>query len=101
MTIQITQNTNEALVVMEGSLDTLAVEQAEEKVKELEALAASMPLVVDCTNLSYISSSGLRLLLRLRKAACVSNNKVKLLNVNSNIMEILQITHFDKMFIIE
>lgn len=48
--------------------------------------------------LNYIASSGLRALLRMRKAAAAKGNKVTLQGVNTNIMEVLQVTHFDKMF---
>lgn len=92
------QNESECIiVVMKGELDTLAAEQIEPQIKEVEAMA-SKPMTIDCTALDYISSAGLRLLLRLRKAAKAANQKVTLLNVNANIMEVLKVTHFDKMF---
>lgn len=100
MEITIQNNTENIVAVMNGSLDTLASEQAEPQIQQLERLT-SKPLIIDCTKLQYIASSGLRLLLRLRKSYGADNNKVTLLNVNDNIMEVLRITNFDKMFIIE
>lgn len=100
MTIEITKKDGQMLVTMNGSLDTLAAEQVEPQIKEIEA-AASLPISIDCTQLDYISSSGLRLLLRLRKAAAAAGQKVTLCTVNDNIMEVLKVTHFDKMFVIE
>lgn len=100
MEIKITKNDEQMLVVMNGSLDTLAAEQVEPQIQEIEA-AATLPITIDCTQLDYIASSGLRLLLRLRKAAAAAGNKVTLCTVNENIMEVLKVTHFDKMFIIE
>lgn len=84
---------------MNGSFDTLAAEQAEPYVKELESLA-SKPITIDCNALDYIASSGLRVLLRLRKASAAQGRQVTLLGVNENIMEVLKVTHFDRMFII-
>ncbi len=83
-----------------GSLDTVAAEQIEPQVKELEMLAEK-PLTIDCTAMDYISSSGLRIMLRLRKSCIAHNNQVTLLNVNANIMEVLQVTHFNKIFLIK
>lgn len=92
------QNTAETInVIMNGNLDTLAAEQIESQVKELEAMA-SKKTVIDCTALDYISSAGLRLFLRIRKAAKASGGIVTLLSVNENIMEVLKVTHFDKLF---
>ena len=101
MTFDFKKTEEQILVVMNGTLDTLAAEQVEPRVKELEA-AISVPVVIDCANLEYISSSGLRLLLRIRKAAAAAvGNKVTLCTVNENIMEVLKVTHFDKMFVIK
>lgn len=97
MIIDIKQTAEEVLVKMTGSLDTLASEQSEQQVVEIEAMA-DKPIVIDCIDLDYIASSGLRLLLRIRKAAAAKGNKVILIGVNDNIMEVLRVTHFDKMF---
>lgn len=95
------QNTPESItIVMNGELDTLTAEQIDPQIQEVEAMV-SKPLIIDCTELDYISSSGLRMLLRLRKAAKAANQQVTLLSVNANIMEVLKVTHFDKMFAIK
>lgn len=100
MEIKVQNNPENVIVTMIGSFDTLASEQAEPVVKELEGLA-SKPIVLDCNELDYIASSGLRVLLRLRKACAAQGQQVTILGVNENIMEILKVTHFDRMFIME
>lgn len=100
MEIKVQNNLENVIVTMIGSFDTLASEQAEPVVKELEGLA-SKPIVLDCNELDYIASSGLRVLLRLRKACAAQGQQVTILGVNENIMEILKVTHFDRMFIME
>ena len=100
MEISINNNPENIVVTMSGSFDTLAAEQAEPTVKELEA-SASKPIVLDCNSLDYIASSGLRVLLRLRKASAAHGQQVTLLGVNENIMEVLKVTHFDRMFVIK
>lgn len=100
MEIKVQNNPENVTVVMTGSFDTLASEQAEPTVKELESMA-SKPMVLDCSALDYIASSGLRVLLRLRKACAAQGQQVTLLGVNENIMEILKVTHFDRMFIMK
>lgn len=100
MDITIQNNAENINVIMNGNLDTLAAEQVEPQIQEIESLATK-PLTIDCTALDYISSSGLRLLLRLRKAVGASGNKITLVGINENIMEVLKVTHFDKMFEIQ
>lgn len=99
ITIQTNKTDEQVLVVMTGSLDTVAAEQVDTQVKDIEA-NATLPIVIECQNLDYIASAGLRLLLRIAKAAKTHGKKVTLLNVNNNIKEVLSITHFDKMFIV-
>lgn len=100
MNLIITPNAEGVNVTLIGSLDTLAAEQIEPQIVDLEGMA-SKPLTIDCTQLDYISSAGLRLLLRLRKAAAAAAGKVTLCSVNENVMEVLKVTHFDKMFVIK
>ena len=100
MNVEIKKNDEQMLVTMIGSLDTMAANQIDAQVKEIEA-EANQPITIDCTQLDYISSTGLRLLLRIRKAAGAAGQKVTLHGVNSNVMEVLTVTHFDKMFVIE
>lgn len=100
MEIKIQNNPETVIVVMSGSFDTLAAEQAEPTVQELESLA-SKPITIDCNALDYIASSGLRVLLRLRKASAAKGQQITLAGVNENIMEVLKVTHFDRMFIIK
>ncbi|MCQ2175518.1 MAG: STAS domain-containing protein [Bacteroidales bacterium] len=100
MEIKIQNNTEAVVVTMCGSFDTQAAENAEPSIIELEALA-SKPITIDCTALDYVASSGLRVFLRLRKASAAQGQQITLLGVNENIMEVLKVTHFDRMFIIK
>lgn len=100
MTIEINKTPEAILVALKGSLDTLAAEQVDRQVSELET-NIDTTVVLECKDLEYIASSGLRLFLRIRKAANAKGQKVMLKNINANIMEVLQVTHFDKMFVIQ
>ena len=97
MKLKITPTPDVINVVLSGSLNTQAAQEIEPKITELETLA-SKPITIDCTDLQYIASTGLRLLLRLRKAAFTHGQTITLSSVNDNVMEVLHITNFDKMF---
>ena len=56
------------------------------------------PVVIDCTSLEYISSSGLRILLGILKQSKASGSSVVLKNVNEVIREVLELTGFVSLF---
>ena len=90
---------NDVLTVeMEGRLDTGTAPQAE---KELEAdVAAAEQLVIDMSALQYVSSAGLRLILKLHKTMKEKGGMV-VKNVNESIMEIFDMTGFTSILAIE
>ena len=100
MNVKIIKNEESVTAIMSGSLNTLAAEQIEPQIAELETMA-DKPITIDCTQMDYIASSGLRLLIRLRKASFTHGQKIILQGLNPNVLEVLRITNFDKMFIIE
>ena len=85
-------------VEMEGRLDTGTAPRAE---KELEAdVAAAEQLVIDMSALQYVSSAGLRLILKLHKTMKEKGGMV-VKNVNESIMEIFDMTGFTSILAIE
>lgn len=97
MTLEINNTLEMITAVLTGHLDTQAAGEIEPQIQELEA-QATKPLTLDCTSLDYISSSGLRLFLRLRKAFAANGQSITLQGANMNVKEVLKITGFDKMF---
>ena len=78
-------------VNVEGRLDTMTSPEFEEKVNA--SLEGVKDIVFDFTNLEYISSAGLRILLSLQKKM----NKLgsmKIKNPNEIVMEIFEVTGF-------
>ncbi len=100
MEIIINQTPESVKVQFNGRLDTLAATQAEEQVKQIELLA-NQHVIIDCERLDYISSSGLRLLLRISKAAKAQGGSVTLASVNVNVLTVLKMTGFDKILNID
>ena len=50
---------------------------------------------IDCTQLQYVSSAGLRVLLMMYKSLA-DKSRFKLLNVSDEVKEILEVTGFDQ-----
>ena len=78
----------------------LNADNADEFVRELETLVESgiRKLVVDCSKLSYISSYGVSILVRLRSKLAKRGGEVKLASVQNSIVTLLEIADLHKIF---
>lgn len=97
MEINKQMNGNEMIVSPSGSLDTITTPDLEEKIGNLDGVTS---LVIDCKGLDYVSSSGLRLFLKLHKAMKEKGN-FRLINVSPLIKEIFDVTRFSDVLNIE
>ena len=96
----INKKTEQATLILapEGRLDTVTAPELE---TELEAsLAGVKKLVLDFKDVTYVSSAGLRVILKARKAM-KSAGSMTLTGVNSTVMEVFEITGFTDILDIE
>ena len=77
--------------LLEKRIDAGNAAETEEKL--LTAYRENGPLVLDAKELEYISSAGLRVLLKVRKM----QDTLRIDNVSEEIYEILEITGFDSL----
>lgn len=97
MKLTIEKKDNVILGELEGRLDTAASQQfATEMAPLLEN--ADKEIVLDCKKMEFISSSGLRLFLSLRKATIARGGNVTIIGVSSEIKQVFQITGFHSLF---
>ena len=80
-----------------GRLDTPAAVTAQQEIKPLLE-NADKEITLDCTNLEYISSSGLRLLLAIRKQASAKGGKVIVTHISDHIKKVFVMTGFYNLF---
>ena len=80
-----------------GRLDTPAAVKAQQDIVPLLE-NADKEITLDCTNLEYISSSGLRLFLTLRKETASKGGKVIIEHINDDIRKVFQMTGFFNLF---
>ena len=85
------------VATLKGELDTAAALEAEEILKPLYNTNGK-DVVIDCTELEYIASSGLRILLGILKGAKANGSKVVLRNVNDEIKNVFNLTGFTSLF---
>jgi len=85
------------VATLEGEMDTVAAMEVEETLKPLYT-SNGKDVIIDCTKLEYIASSGLRILLSILKGAKAAGSKVVMRGVNSDIKNVFQLTGFISLF---
>ncbi len=80
-----------------GRLDTLASQQA---AKDIQPLLdnADKEIILYCSKLEYISSSGLRILLTIRKETARKGGKTIISGISDDIRQIFLMTGFYNLF---
>ena len=98
MTIEKKINGEEVTLAVSGRLDTQTAPELE---NELDAILSGLKeLTFDMTKLEYVSSAGLRVILKAQKAMNTQGS-MKLTGVNDSIMEVFDITGFLDILTIE
>ena len=88
------------VATLSGEMDTAAAAEAEEILKPLQT-SNGKDVIIECRDLEYIASSGLRILLAILKAAKAGGSKVVLRHVNDDIKNVFKLTGFIQLFVFE
>ncbi len=94
------KNTNKdgiLTIYLKGNVDSNNSETIEKEINEIEKSTVFKQLVLDAAALDYISSAGLRVVLRQKK----QTNDFRVINVSSDIYEIFEMTGFTEMMRVE
>ncbi len=82
---------------LEGSLDTAAAPETEKAMMPLNDVEGK-DIIIDCTDLEYISSAGLRIFLGILQNAEEKDGHVYIKNINDKVRTIFAITGFSNIF---
>jgi len=85
------------LVELIGELDTAAAVEVEKQLLVLNEHEGK-DVIIECSQLEYIASSGLRILLGILKKAKATGSVVTLKNVNDDIKNVFKLTGFINLF---
>ena len=97
MTTTVKEIDGKLVAVLSGELDTAAAPLVEAALKPLFD-STGKELVLDCTELEYIASSGLRILMNLLKKAKSNGERIILKKVNEVLRDVLELTGFMSYF---
>ena len=100
MEIKISQNGNSIIASLIGRLDTIAAQNCEESFKPIFD-NADKNITLLLNKLDYVSSSGLRVLLNLRKEVIAKGGSLVLKNLTEEVNSVFTMTGFSKIFTIE
>lgn len=98
MVINKKQDGSALVVALEGRLDTTTAPELEQELKS--SLDGITDLTLDMTNLDYISSAGLRVLLSAHKIM-LKQGKMKVTNASEIVREVFEVTGFSDILTIE
>ena len=98
--VNIRHTENEVVVAPQGELDAIATTEMDDFLTRVTRLARNR-LVLDCQKLEYISSSGLRFFLLLKKNSEQKGGSAIVRNMNKNVEDIFRLCGFHHIFDIE
>lgn len=85
-------NGEQTIVELIGRLDTAATAEAKATIADI--IHEKNDVVMDCKDLEYISSSGLRILLEAQKSLKAAGGTLRLINVQDSVQSVLDMTGF-------
>ena len=92
MTIDKTQENGKLILALHGRLDTITSPRLQEAL--IPALDEAKEVLLDFSNVAYISSAGLRVLLVGQKTANAKGASLSVSGVSEEVMEVLDMTGF-------
>ncbi len=100
MIANIIKNENQVTVIIEGRLDTTNSSEFDARMSEISA-GDNPDIVLNCGQLSYVSSSGLRAFISLQKTVMAKKGSLVLKEVQPSVKEVLDMTGFSAFLRIE
>ncbi len=88
---------NEILIIeVNGSIDSNTAPEVQQKV--LEASTDSNNVIIDLSEVDFVSSAGLRVILMIYRQIKAKNGKVVLVGVSEEIQDVMTVTGFANFF---
>lgn len=93
MEVKIENLENKTMVVLSGRLDTTNADKFQQDIAPL--MQGDAPdIEIDCTDMEYTTSQGLRMFLMLQKSVTARKGSLVMRNMKPNVKEVFDITGF-------
>lgn len=97
---QIIKEDGKTIIKTAARIDTMNAEQFEQDIQP--ALAdGGVEIIMDCSDLTYMASSGLRVIQKTMRTVMQHKGEFKMVNVNPEIYKVLAMTGFTKFMKVE
>jgi len=97
---QIIKENGKTIIKTGERIDTMNAGQFEQDIQPVLA-DGGVDLEMDCSNLVYMASSGLRVIQKTMRTVMQQKGQFKITNVNDEIYKVLQMTGFTKFMTVE
>ncbi len=97
MNVNVVKSGDYSIICVEGRVDTTNADEFEKAVLEVIESGVNK-IVINCSSLNYISSSGLRVFLIAQKRMMAIKGELKLCSLQPGINEIFEISGFSSIF---
>lgn len=87
-------------ICLTGELDTTATTEQADELNRVIALA-DQALEIDCTDMEYISSAGLRFFMQLKRESEAKGGSIRISHLNEDVTDIFRMSGFMNIFQIE
>ncbi len=98
MNIEVKAEGNIAIAIISGEIDSKTAPQAQEEL--LPVTGQYNKLIMDMSNVTFLSSAGLRTLLLLYRQTTAKNGKIVLVGLTDEIRDTMSMTGFLKFFVV-
>jgi anti-anti-sigma factor len=99
MIVTINKQDEKNFVVLDGRIDSSNADQFQKDVAPLME-GVNPDIDIDCTDMTYTSSQGLRVFLLLQKSVSSRNGKMVMRNMDPRVKEVFDITGFSNIITI-
>jgi anti-anti-sigma factor len=100
MEIKILKEESDTIAFIKGRVDTVTAPELENQISPLYSESGTM-LILDCANMEYISSSGLRVILTAHKQLIANGGKFKIRHLLPEVRTVFDMTGFSRILTIE
>lgn len=88
---------NRVTLILDGRLDTSVTQQTQKEVEPLFDFK-DCEIIIDCTRLDYISSSGLRLIMAINQRCRANHCELYITGMKETIYDVFKTTGFVNLF---
>jgi anti-sigma B factor antagonist len=97
MNTTIKKQDGKIVVILKGSLDTAFAAETEEAMSPLYDVTGK-DIILDCTDLEYISSAGMRIFLDILQTTNKNGGDVYIKGIRDEVRHIFVLTGFEKLY---